>query len=422
MEAIDVKVKRRRSRFTVATVICMLWVAVGVVISQDPFGGTELAQNTSVNLVVSDGPESRYYQDSGVIASDQYPPFTKKHVVCGITLAGRDDISDCFMLNVAEMIKEIFSAGASIDPNLQESLITAMIADEVVIPFFVDRGWHRMTSVERNQWDWLTNNYGVYDNINQVQAGRVQVNEVIEHILHHVSSGGLRFTFPDAWGISSTSQVYFAMQEAIAKGHYNVAKYDQSDGHYLRIIISEFAYWLIITGWDLYESYAPNGEWTGVRNPTDLQNKLPLAWQLFQDTIPQVMKAPNKTALLFMTSFARGVNTRSLSPNLGLIEGGATVEIRGDFGTIASIEAAEALYTVTFGDVEADFSMDNVPALVAASGSLYVTAPAQAFGEATLVDVTVSERQCGENAAVLEDAYEYVARSFDTAPRSRILR
>ena len=97
--------------------------------------------------------------------------------------------------------------------------------------------------------------------------------------------------------MTQTSEVYQAMQEAIDKGHYNVSGYDENDDHYLRIIIQEFSYWIIFTAWDLFEPYGPEAEWTGNNNPTDLQNKLPLSYQLFRETIPKVMVSPSLSTL-----------------------------------------------------------------------------------------------------------------------------
>ena len=48
------------------------------------------------------------YSETDVIRTDEFKPFTKKLSVYGITLIGRDDISDDFMRNVAKTVKEIF--------------------------------------------------------------------------------------------------------------------------------------------------------------------------------------------------------------------------------------------------------------------------------------------------------------------------
>ena len=63
------------------------------------------------------------YQESDVVATDEYGPFTKRLSVYGITLIDRDDASDGFMKRVAKTIKEIFPQDERMDLALQEELI-----------------------------------------------------------------------------------------------------------------------------------------------------------------------------------------------------------------------------------------------------------------------------------------------------------
>jgi hypothetical protein len=125
-----------------------------------------------------------------------------------------------------------------------------------------------------------------------------QVNEVVEHILHHVTDVGLHYTFPDEWGISRTSKLYQATQEAIDKKYYDVRQYGKTDNEIRNLVLlQEYAYWVIFTAWDLYEPYGPEAEWTGIKNPDDLKNKLPLSYELFKSTIPKVMVSPSRSTL-----------------------------------------------------------------------------------------------------------------------------
>ena len=235
------------------------------------------------------------YQESDIIQTDEYPPFTKKLTVNGMILIGRDNISDDFMKNVARTITEMFPQDESIDALLQEKLITNLYRYKAVIPFFKDN--LILSSQEQPQFDDLTNQYSVVDVIYESQPGPGQVNEVIEHILHFVTRVGFHHTFHDEWGISKTSDVYYAMQGAIDKGHYDISGYNKNNSHYLRIVIQEFAYWVIFTAWDYMEPYGPEAEWTGISDQTDLQNKLPQSWQLFQKIVPKVMVAPHRSLL-----------------------------------------------------------------------------------------------------------------------------
>lgn len=239
---------------------------------------------------------SDLYQESDIVPTDEYKPFTKKLSVYGITLIGRDDISDDFMRKVAKTIKEMFPQDESIDDVLQKEVLSNMYRYRTVIPLFLGEDYEFAPSDEA-AWDITTSQNSICDIIMESVPG--QVNEVVEHILHHVSDVGLHYTFPDEWGISKTSKIYHAMQEAIDKGHYNIEQYgeDVNDEERTRVLIQEYAYWVIFTAWDLYEPYGPEAEWTGIKNPDDLKNKLPLSYEVFKETIPKVMVSPSRSTL-----------------------------------------------------------------------------------------------------------------------------
>jgi hypothetical protein len=239
---------------------------------------------------------SDLYQESDIVPTDEYKPFTKKLSVYGITLIGRDDISDDFMRKVAKTIKEMFPQDEVTDSELQKELLRNMYRYRTVIPLFLGED-HEFAPSDEAAWDITTSKNSICDIIMEDVPG--QVNEVVEHILHHVSNVGLHYTFPDEWGISKTSKIYHAMQEAIDIGHYNIEQYDEDvdDEERTRVLIQEYAYWVIFTAWDLYEPYGPEAEWTGIKNPDDLKNKLPLSYWVFKETIPKVMVSPSRSTL-----------------------------------------------------------------------------------------------------------------------------
>ena len=239
---------------------------------------------------------SDLYQESDIVPTDEYKPFTKKLSVYGITLIGRDDISDEFMRKVAKTIKEIFPQDGDTDSELQKEVLRNMYRYRTVIPLFLGEDYE-FAPLDEAAWDITTSRNSICDIIMEGVPG--QVNEVVEHILHHVTDVGLHYTFPDEWGISKTSKIYHAMQEAIDKGHYNIEQYDEDvdDEERTRVLIQEYAYWVIFTAWDLYEPYGPEAEWTGIKNPDDLKNKLPLSYEVFKETIPKVMVSPRRHTL-----------------------------------------------------------------------------------------------------------------------------
>jgi hypothetical protein len=247
------------------------------------------------------------YQESDIIPTDEYKPFTKKLSVYGITLIGRDDISDEFMRKVAKTIKEMFPQHGAIDRELQEEVLSNMYRYRTVIPLFKGED-HEFVPSDQAAWDLTTSQNSICDIIMEGVPG--QVNEVVEHILHHVTDVGLHYTFPEEWGISKTSKLYQAMQEAIDKKYYDVRQYDdeKEEEERNRVLLQEYAYWIIYTSWDLRESYGPKeAEWT-IMDSSELKAKLPQSYELFETTVPKVMVSPGQPMLEEFTE--NSLNTR----------------------------------------------------------------------------------------------------------------
>ena len=237
------------------------------------------------------------YHQTGIIQTDEFQPFTKKLIVCGIILIGRDEISDDFMHKVAETIKEIFSPNEeNINKNFQEDLIRNMYKYRTVIPLFKGENFD-FTSSDEKLWDRTTAENSICDIIMEGVPG--QVTEVVEHILHFVTDIGMHYTFPDEWGISKSSKLYELMQQAIDKQYYDVAQYSDidDDADRLRVLLQEYAYWIIYTSWDLREPYGPQGAEWSIMSSSELNDKLPQSYQLFQKTVPKVMARPSKEML-----------------------------------------------------------------------------------------------------------------------------
>jgi hypothetical protein len=75
-----------------------------------------------------------------------------------------------------------------------------------------------------------------------------------------------------------------------------------------RVLIQEFAYWLIGSGWNFLGPYAPDAEWKVIRTKSDLKEMLPLSYELFESTIPKVMASPSTETLEEFKEFARSEN------------------------------------------------------------------------------------------------------------------
>jgi hypothetical protein len=247
------------------------------------------------------------YQVGDIVQTEEYKPFTKKLSVYGIVLIGRDDISDDFMRKVAKAITEMFpQEGEGIDAELQKEVLRNMYKYKPVIPFFLGHE-HEFTPEDEAAWDITRSKNSICDIIMEGVSG--QVNEVVEHILHFVTDVGLHYTFPDEWGISETSKVYHAMQEAIDKEYYIIEQYGMGDEEVKnRVLIQEFAYWLIGSGWNFLGPYAPDAEWKIIRTKSDLKERLPLSYELFESTIPKVMVSPSIATLEEFKEYERPEN------------------------------------------------------------------------------------------------------------------
>ena len=236
------------------------------------------------------------YHVGEIIESEDYPPFTKELNVYGITLIGRDDISDDFMLNIANTIIEMFPQSAGIDTMLQKDLLRNIHKYKTVIPLFHGEYWV-FSPEEEEEWDITAGENSVCDIIMENIPN--QVMEVVEHILHHVTDIGLHYTFPVEWGLYSSSTLYSVTEEAIDHDYYDIQQYSDIDdvGVRMRVILQEYAYWIIYTSWNLREKHGPqDSEWS-IMNSVELLDKLPDSYQLYNDTVVKVMTCPSDSTL-----------------------------------------------------------------------------------------------------------------------------
>ncbi|MDP6384670.1 MAG: hypothetical protein QGI93_00595 [Planctomycetota bacterium] len=237
------------------------------------------------------------YYRVGPAPSADYRPFTKSMSVYGLDFIGSDEIRDGFMEKVADVVVEIFPRTPDMDGGLQRQLLQNLHRHRTTIPFF--DGEPEMRPSDEAAWEKLAMENSICDII--MQDVDDQIMEVVEHILHHVSDVGLHYTFPDEWGLSRDSVLWAAMQEAIEAGYYDVAQYAdmrEAPEVYDRVLLQEFAYWIITCAWDLQAPYGPEeSEWSGIRTPAELKAKLPRSMELIRGTLDRVMVPPQKATL-----------------------------------------------------------------------------------------------------------------------------
>lgn len=263
---------------------------------EEPAAEAAMLGGCILTTPIGEVPDDLYLQ-TDVVPTDEYPPFSKKLTVYGLTLVARDDASDDFMRLVAKAITEIFPRDSNLDLAKQEEVLRNQYLYKAVIPVPVGED---MSFIEEDEatWEGTAGQNTICDIIMEDVPG--QVMEVVEHILHYVSDVGLHYAFPDEWGISRDSELAQGMEMAIEAGYYDVEQYgdiDQEEEHF-RVLMQEFAYWVISTAWNLQEPYGPVGEaeWTIV-NAAELQAKLPELYDMFERTVATVMIAPSLETL-----------------------------------------------------------------------------------------------------------------------------
>jgi len=263
--------------------------------SQNVILGADIALDCMLTSPIGDVPNN-IYTVGNIEPTDKYPPFTKKLEVFGITLIARDEISNDFMENVGNTISEMFSMTSDTDLDMQRQVIESLYKYKTVIPLFYGEDWNISYS-EENSWDETSSSNSLCDIIMEDIPN--QVMEVVEHILHHVTDVGLHYAMNDDWGLLSDSELYRVTNDAIISGDYDIDQYSDIDEEDIRnrVILQEYAYWIIYTSWDLRQKYGPTeSEWS-IMSRNELATKQSGSYDLFTRTIPKVMTCPGDSIL-----------------------------------------------------------------------------------------------------------------------------
>ena len=248
-----------------------------------------------------------------LVKDDRYTPYDKYGSSYNLIVGALPDVTDGFVTNVLNIANKM----------LAENDDTNSVNRDLLLNNFTQyKAFQRVGSTNMSSYDPALNNdnYAGWDNINdnysvvdfiweatlnspadeQTKAG--QINAILEHLLHTITLiFDKSFT---SWGYEDTSSdLVLAMNQAIAGGYYdpigNYGSTQETDPTlYSRIIAQEFAYWMILTGWDLKSVYAPDAapEWT-ILTAAEMETKLPLAHKLFTDTVNGVLVNPTQAYL-----------------------------------------------------------------------------------------------------------------------------
>ena len=263
--------------------------------SQNVILGADIALDCMLTSPIGVVPNN-IYTVGNIEPTEKYPPFTKKLEVCGVTLIARDEISNDFMQNVGNTISEMFTITSDTDLDIQRQVIESLYQYKTVIPLFYGEDWN-ISHSEENSWDETSSANSLCDIIMEDIPN--QVMEVVEHILHHVTDVGLHYVMNDDWGLLSGSELYRVTNDAIISGDYDIAQYSDIGEENVRnrVILQEYAYWIIYTAWDLRQKYGPTeSEWS-IMSRNELTTKQSGSYDLFTRTIPKVMTCPSDSIL-----------------------------------------------------------------------------------------------------------------------------
>ncbi|MDA9614798.1 cadherin-like domain-containing protein [Pseudomonadota bacterium] len=268
---------------------------------------------TVTNDTSNDNANTFAAWDGVLLKNDTYNPYDKHATSYNLIIGGLPDVTDGFVTNVANIANKM----------LAENDVTNSVNRDLLLSNFNQyKAFQRVGKTNMSSYDPALNNdnYAGWDNINdnysvvdfiweatsnsptdeQTKAG--QINAILEHLLHTITLiFDKSFT---SWGYEdASSDLVLAMNEAIDGGYYDpTGNYgstaEDNPTLYSRVIAQEFAYWMILTGWDLKSLYAPDvaPEWT-ILTAAEMETKLPLAHKLFTDTVNGVLVNPTQAYL-----------------------------------------------------------------------------------------------------------------------------
>ena len=245
--------------------------------------------HTVLRRPVREAP-SNIYTDSGIYYSNEFAPYTKVMEVYGLTFIALPDAPDDFMLQVAKTLKEMFAQTPETDRALQEAVLKEMYRYRAILPIVSEPQSNRLDDVGGAEEVASVADIIMYD-------VAFQANEVVEHLLHAITSVGMHYALNPEFGLYEQSRLTQAMLEATSLGYYNYPTATFGSEGDSKVLVQEYVYWVIVTGWNIQERYKNGGdEWT-IRNAAQLQAQQPSAYNLFENHIPTIMTVPSEATL-----------------------------------------------------------------------------------------------------------------------------
>ena len=251
---------------------------------------------------------SDIYSKGSIINDEQFAPFNRYIDVNGLRMFVLDKVKDEFVLDVANTFEAMFPQSSdTIDLTSQQLLLQTMKdfnTFQRIGYIGPPENGEPASAPLSGGWEFAQDY--IWEKPSSSTAS--QIGEVVEHLLHTITSISLKYTFPEKWDWDDTSSdVYLAMQEAIDKGIYNVSSYSslKSDPEgYNTIIVQEFVYWFVSAEWNYFEvmGLSVNGSWEGGSNEEwslltsqEVEEQLPLAHKLYVESFSKLVQKPDGT-------------------------------------------------------------------------------------------------------------------------------
>ena len=262
------------------------------------------------------------YFGGEIAATTLYPPFAKALPINGMTLlsvgaiGGAPAVTDNFVEKVARCVEMILNPdGASIIYNKQAAVLQKLQSLKTIQRIgYVGMGSYTPSLEDMAGWDNTMDSNSNVDFVweNTSLSPQAQITEVLEHVLHTITTFGLPGAYPTVFNQTSPSgPTYAAMSEAINNGVFDTSGYSQQPGETLdefrALLMREYLYLLIYAEWNFITTYVSGGtlspEWTA-DTPSLVASTNPLGHALYTDYISKLLVTPSTTILntIFLTS------------------------------------------------------------------------------------------------------------------------
>ena len=242
-----------------------------------------------------------------IVTDTSFRDYQKYVDVAGLRIFALPEVSDEYMYKVAEIYFQMLQQGENINNSLRSRYLNTVNNEKVFQRIgFEGPEYYNFDSpnpsvdccpgngYEDNHTDFIWE----YKDANTIGT----VGEVVEHLLHTITGAGLLLEFPEWSWEDTNSKIHKAMNEAVEKNIYDISSYEEIKNNgdiegYNRVTVQEFSFWVIVTSWgygDIFD--LPHGEFE-ISTINEVRSELPLAFELYVDTIEKIFTIPDKELL-----------------------------------------------------------------------------------------------------------------------------